>query len=180
MTTIRSLVCFAPSHLVCPLLHERSPRVLPAQGLPYLADVCQLEYQLLQITHQAEAQTLPLAEAQQRLSQVRHPDTLTLTLSDNCQLMHSPYAIGSLYLAHRQATPDVTHLSLQAPESFLLCKNGLYGCCYLLSAAEYVFLSALQNGLPLAQALPDDDTFELGQTLAHLMSWQVLSSIDDH
>lgn len=152
---------------------------LPAQSLPYLPDLCQLEHHLLHLTHQAEVTTLPLAEAQQRLTQVRNPSALRLALATNCRLLHSPYAIGSLYRAHDHATPDLSQIRVNTPESLLLSKDGLYGCCHVISAAEYEFLSALQRGATLSHALPEEDTFELGQTLAKLMRWQVLSAITE-
>ncbi|MBM6550774.1 DNA-binding domain-containing protein [Marinomonas ostreistagni] len=155
---------------------------VPAQSLPYLADLCRLEYRLLQLTHQAEAATLTLAQAQQRLSQVQQPDTLQLTLSANCELMQSPYAIGSLYLAHRQATPDLSQLNVYQPEALLLTKDGLYGCCYVISQAQHAFLNALIEGHRLGEALPEDvsgTAFDLGQTLAQLMKWQVFSDIKE-
>lgn len=152
---------------------------LPAQQLPYLADLCELEHRILQLTHAAEVPTFTLEDAQQRLQQVQNPESLLLTLSANCQLMHCQYAIGSLYVAHQQPNPDLSRLNVNHSECLLLSKDGLYGCCYLISPAEYAFLSALQNGVTLSQALPDDESFELGQTLARLMTWQVLRAIEE-
>lgn len=151
----------------------------PAQSLPYLPDLCQLEYRLLQLTHAAEPETLSLEEAQQRLSTVQNPEALALHITPQCQTMKSAYAVGSLYLAHQHAAPDLTGLQVKSEEHLLLTKAGLYGCCYLISSAEYDFINQLKNNPSLSQALPECDNFELGQTLARLMTWQVFDNINE-
>lgn len=151
----------------------------PAQSLPYLPCLCDLEYRLLQLTHAPETPTLSLEAAQQRLSQVQNPEALTLYLSPQCELISAPFAVGSLYLAHQEATPDLSHLNIAQSEHLLLAKAGFYGRMYLISAAEFNFLRALQQDPSLSQALPDDDQFDLGRTLARLMTWQVFHNIHE-
>ncbi|WP_067215578.1 HvfC/BufC N-terminal domain-containing protein [Marinomonas gallaica] len=151
----------------------------PAQALPYLSSLCELEYRLLQLTNTAEPKTLSLEAAQQTLSQVQHPEALALHLNAQCQLMHSPFSVGALYLAHQQPEPNLKGLQISAPEYLLLTKAGLYGCCYPLSEAEYHFINALKQNPNLSHALPDDDGFDLGQTLARLMTWQVFDDINE-
>lgn len=149
----------------------------PAQSLLYLPCLCDVEYRLLQLTHTAEAPLLSLEAAQQRLSQVQNPEALALHLSPQCELISVPFAVGSLYLAHQTETPNLSQLDIAQPEYLLLAKAGLYGRMYLISAAEFDFLSALQSDPSLSRALPDDESFELGQTLARLMTWQVFHDI---
>ena len=155
----------------------------PAQSLPYLSELCALEYRLLQLTHAAQPVTLSLESAQQSLSQVQNPERLELHLSSQCKLLHSPYSVGSLFLAHQtdtqQMTPSLQQLDIQKPEYLLFAKSGLYGRMYVLSEAEFSFLEALQNQPCLSQALPQHEDFDLGQTLAKLMTWQVFTTIQE-
>ena len=151
----------------------------PAQSLPYLPYLCDLEYRLLQLTHTAEMPTLSLSCAQQRLSQVQNPEALALHLSPQCKLLRVPFAVGSLYLAHQTDTPNLSQLNIAQTEYLLLAKASLYGRMYLISAAEFDFLKALQDEPNLSQALPDHEAFDLGQTLAKLMTWQVLHAIEE-
>ncbi|SBS29600.1 hypothetical protein MAQ5080_01439 [Marinomonas aquimarina] len=151
----------------------------PAQSLLYLPCLCDVEYRLLQLTHAAEVPTLSLEAAQQRLSQVQNPEALRLHLDPQCELLSVPFAVGSLYLAHQSETPNLNQLDIAQNEYLLLAKAGLYGRMYLISAAEFDFLSALQSDPSLSQALPDQADFELGQTLARLMTWQVFHDIQE-
>lgn len=151
----------------------------PAQSLLYLPCLCDVEYRLLQLTHAAEVPTLSLAAAQQRLSQVQRPEALSLHLSSQCELISVPFAVGSLYLAHQTETPNLSQLNIAQTEYLLLAKAGLYGRIYLISAAEFDFLSALQSDPSLSQALPEHTEFDLGQTLARLMTWQVFHDIEE-
>ncbi|WP_158541185.1 DNA-binding domain-containing protein [Marinomonas piezotolerans] len=149
----------------------------PAQSLPYLPLLCDLEYRLLQLTHQAETPTLSLDMAQQQLSQIQNPEQLELHLDPNIQLLKAPLAIGALYLAHQQTNPNLDDIDLQQTEYLLLAKSGWYGRCYTLTEAEFVFLRGIKADPLLPNAIPDMEAFDLGQTLAKLMTWQVFTSI---
>ncbi|MBJ7551065.1 DNA-binding domain-containing protein [Marinomonas ostreistagni] len=148
-----------------------------AQSLPYLASLCDLEYRLLQMTHNAEPTHLSLSEAQQRLSQANNPDALQLLLYSQCELLSYPYAVGQLYLAHKQPQLNLKQLQLQQADHLLIAKSGLYGCIYPLNALEFEFIKALKENPSLGQALPENESFDLGQTLAKLMTWEVFSDI---
>lgn len=151
----------------------------PAQSLPYLSLLCDLEYRLLQLTHQAEIDTLSLEAAQQRLSQVQDPEQLQLHITPQCVLLKAPFAIASLYLAHQQPEPDLSHIDLSQTEYILLVKSDLYGRCYVLSEEEFDFIRTLKSHASLTQALPKSDTFDLGQTLAKLMNWKIFTDISE-
>jgi hypothetical protein len=148
-----------------------------AQSLPYLASLCDLEYRLLQMTHSAEPTHLSLIEAQQRLSQASNPEALQLLLCSQCELLSYPYTVGKLYLAHKQPQQDLSQLQLQQTEYLMLTKSGLYGCIYPLSSIEFEFITALKKNPSLSQALPESESFDLGQTLAKLITWEVFSDI---
>lgn len=155
----------------------------PAQSLPYLAELCALEYRLLQLTHAAEPSALSLESAQQRLSQVQNPERLKLHLSHQCSLLRTQYSVGSLLLAHQtdkqQSSPKLQQLDINQSECLLFAKFGLYGRVYVISESEFAFIEALQNQPSLSQALPQQEDFDLGQTLAKLMTWQVFTAIEE-
>ncbi|MFD1382680.1 putative DNA-binding domain-containing protein [Rhodanobacter aciditrophus] len=155
----------------------------PAQSLPYLAELCDLEYRLLQLTHAAEPATLSLEAAQQSLSQVQHPERLELHLSPLCTLLRTGYRVGSLFLAHQtnkyQVLPTLEQIDIHQAECLLFTKRGLYGQVYVLTEAEFAFVEALQTHPSLSRALPSQEDFDLGQTLAKLMTWQMFTAIKE-
>lgn len=150
----------------------------PAKPLPYLADVCELEYQLLQLTHAPEPSGLSLERAQGKLSQVQQPECLHLLLHAQCRLFKSPLAVLDIYQAHQsQQTSTLSTLMMQRSQYILLTKSGLYGQAYELTEAEYYFISRLSESSLMINALPEDETFDLGQSLAKWLQWQVFQDI---
>lgn len=150
----------------------------PAKGLPFLGDMAALEYALLALTNAEEHPTLTHAEIATAFGQVEDPATLHFTLLPHTQLMVSSFAIGSLYLAHKsQHDPHLAHIDLNTSEHLLLAKSGLYAELRVLSKADAVFIKQLMQGMTLGDAIPDDDNFDPGSSLAKLIEWNLLTRL---
>ncbi|MCB5162128.1 DNA-binding domain-containing protein [Marinomonas algarum] len=151
----------------------------PADSVPFLADMAALEQQLLTLTHTAEYPTLDHEQISMAFAQVANPGTLQLSLLPSTQVVVSNFAIGSLYLAHKnQQHSTIATLTLNTHESMLLAKSGLYAELRVISPAKVVFIKRLLEGRALGDAIPDDEHFDLGASLAKLIEWRLLTHIN--
>jgi hypothetical protein len=91
-------------------------------------------------------------------------------------LLQAPFALGSLYHACQQDL-SLNTINIEKSEYLLLHKSFLYSKLDIISFEEACFIKALQNALPLAQAIPESDHFDLGQTLAKLIEWQLITNL---
>jgi hypothetical protein len=146
----------------------------PATGLPYLADVAQLEWQRLQALHAADASAVEpatiaalLADAE-RLPQVRwqpHP---------SLHLLRSPHAVVSLWAAHQPGSGiAIEDVDVASPESALIFRSDL-DVMVLQADAGLTALTAslLDNvafGSAIDQALSADPAFDPSQAMAVLI-----------
>ncbi|BFM49984.1 DNA-binding domain-containing protein [Marinomonas sp. THO17] len=148
----------------------------PAKNLGFLAPMASLEYQLLQLTNAEECAPLDHQTLTTFLEQTVHPEQICIELTVNTQLLHAPFALGSLFLACQQDTPLNT-LEMDKSEYLLLHKSFIYAKMNIISYEEANFIKALQNKLPLSQAIPESNDFDLGQTLAKLIEWQLITKL---
>ncbi|MBR7889392.1 putative DNA-binding domain-containing protein [Marinomonas sp. A79] len=150
----------------------------PADSVPFLADIAALEHQLLALTHTAEYPTLDHEQVSAAFSQVEDPSALRLSLPPNAHIVVTTFAIGSLYLAHKNQQHNIiATLTIDANEHLLLAKSDLYAELRVISPAESEFIKNLMEGKTLGDAIPDDDTFDLGSSLAKIIEWQLLTHI---
>ena len=159
----------------------------PAQTLPYLADVAQLEMARVQAYHAADAEGV----SPERLQAAMHPDAdlpaWRFALHPSLHLIDSPMAVLSLWQAHQQdaaqrddllATIDVHH-----PECAAVFRSGDAVLCLPVSAADVALLRGLQAGLALGASIAqapegaDGQALDIPQTLALLIQHQLITDV---
>ncbi|MEL0612467.1 DNA-binding domain-containing protein [Marinomonas arenicola] len=149
-----------------------------AQSLPFLADFAALEYSLLALTHDTEHATLNHEQVAEAFAQVDDPSALYLSLPPTSQLLASPFAIGSLYQAHRNdGHLRLNQVAINEGEYLLLAKSHLIAQLHVISYEEARFFKQLLQNKKLEEALPDSDDFDLGATLAKLIEWKLITNI---
>ena len=148
----------------------------PAKQVGFLAPMASLEYQVLQLTHAEENTPLNHQAIATFFEQTDQPEKMLIEITNNIQLLHAPFALGSLYLACQQDAP-LESLELNESEYLLIHKSFIYAKLNVISFEEASFIKALQSALPLAQAIPESDNFDLGQTLAKLIEWQLITNL---
>ncbi len=150
----------------------------PAQSLPYLADLAALEYAMLRLTHSEEYETLDHQTVSDAFSSVEDPSTLTFSIPPTTQILASPFAIGSLYRAHfSDGHQRLNNVDINQSEYLLLIKSHLYAQLHVIQRDEAVFIKNLMQQKVLSEAIPDSDAFDLGETLAKLIEWNVFTNI---
>lgn len=152
----------------------------PSKSVPFLGDLADLEHKLLTLTHAQEYPTLEHEQISAAFNNTSDPTRLLLGLSPNTSVMSSCYAIGSLYLAHKQ--PHEQNLAQIQPynsEYLLLSKPSIYGEVYIISENEAVFIQRLMQNKTLEQAIPDDATFDTGSSLAKLIQWKLITNVSE-
>jgi hypothetical protein len=146
--------------------------------LPYFEELAQLEYQLLQLTHQADEPILSAEAIQHRMMGFADPIETRWIFSKHCLLCRTTYAVGSIYTAHQ---PDsaftLADIEWQKPEYLLLTKNNHYGHCYTISEQEWQLLFRLQQGDTFSQACHHLDQQSLTQLFVALMQKPIIRDI---
>jgi len=151
-----------------------------ANSLPFLADLAALEHNLLTLTHDREHDTLTREDVATVFAKVEEPSTLYLSLPPSTQLLASAFAIGSLYQAHQNdGKLRLDEVDIYESEYLLLCKSFLYAQLHVIRFSEACFLKNLLQHKSLEDAIPDDADFDLGNILAKLMEWQLISRISE-
>jgi hypothetical protein len=146
----------------------------PASSVPYLGDVAAFENLWWLAYHAAEevpltAQSLATV-ASDRLGLLRfalHPST---------GLLRSSYAVGDIWRAHHGGAP-MASLALDTPQSVLVSRPLADVTVSIIPPARLVFLSALQAGGMLAeaveQALDSDADLDIGQELGWFLATNI-------
>ncbi|MBT3146501.1 putative DNA-binding domain-containing protein [Neptunomonas phycophila] len=156
-------------------------RFEPANRLPYLADLLALEHSMLVLTHNEEFSTLDQEAVAQVFSNTQDPGALQLSIPPTSQILASPFAIGSLYLAHVNKETSLLHqLDINQNEYLLLVKSHLYAQLHVIQEEEAVFIKNLMHQKKLEAAIPPSETFDLAQTLAKLIEWKIITHITQH
>jgi hypothetical protein len=158
----------------------------PAQSLPYLADVAQLEMARVQAYHAADAEGV----SPERLQAALHPDAnlpeWRFTLHPSLQLMDAPTAALSLWQAHQhegaQRDAVLADIDVHRPECAAVFRSGDAVLCLALSAADMALLRGLQDGLALGEALAlapagVDGAQDISHTLALLIQHQLITDV---
>lgn len=144
----------------------------PAQGLPYLADVARLEFARIQAYHSADAATLGPEHLAQALADPAALEQMRLTLHPSLAVLNSPHAIVSLWAAH-QGHVDIARVNPNTPEHALILRNRMEVEVLQISTAAALFLGALMDSHPLAEAaeyaIACEPEFDLTPLLAHLI-----------
>ena len=159
----------------------------PAQTLPYLADVAQLEMARVQAYHAADADGV----SPERLQAAMHPDAdlpaWRFALHPSLQLMDAPTAALSLWQAHQHEATQrdalLADIDVHRPECAAVFRSGDAVLCLPLSAADVALLRGLQDGLALGEALAlaiaiaDGEAPDVSHTLALLLQHQLITDV---
>ncbi|MEO9274463.1 DNA-binding domain-containing protein [Marinomonas sp. 5E14-1] len=150
----------------------------PAQSLPYLPDLAALEHAMLTLTHSEEYETLDHQVVSEAFSSVENPSILSLCVPPTTQILVSPFAIGSLYQAHfSDGHKRLNQVDITKNEYLLLVKSHLYAQLHVINKEEAIFVKNLMQEKTLENAIPESDSFDLGETLAKLIEWKILTNI---
>jgi len=148
----------------------------PAGGVPYLADVAELESLWWHAYHAGEADTLRV-EALAGLTEEQWAG-LRLTFHPSAGLMRSSHAVASIWLAHHGG-PPMSAIRIGTPECIVVSRPRGEVLLRIIPPESHEFLSALAAGERLADAVeqaarlyPDFDT---GAQVSGLFSLDLLT-----
>lgn len=148
----------------------------PASSVPYLDDVARLERLRTQAYHAADA--LPLS--QERIATVFADadglNELRIGLHPSLYLLDSNFAVVDIWAAH-QHDATLAGIDLNQAQHALILRNGLEVEVFNVDLGISQFIRQLKAGLSLTQALASADAFDLGQTLALLISRQAITHL---
>lgn len=120
---------------------------------PYLSELANLEYQLLQLTHQQESVILTPADIAQKIdTEIKSIEHSLWDFAPYIDLMELAYPIGTLY-QHLTENEDANiQIDWSKKEWLVLCKSALWGTFYSISEQEWQMLKQLQAGSSLSEA----------------------------
>lgn len=134
---------------------------------PYLADVAQVEWALHRLAFAPDA-TPDLASF--TLLTTQDPAMLTLVLSPGALCITSPWPVVSLINAHLSGEPPLAEaarlLRERTGETALLWRDGLRPRVRLAAPGEAAFVTALQSGASLPDALAQASALDFNAWLA--------------
>ncbi|MBC58633.1 MAG: DUF2063 domain-containing protein [Confluentimicrobium sp.] len=150
----------------------------PVRHLAYLPDIARLELALRESYHAKDATPVApevlMALPPDRLMQAR------LRLAPALRLLHAPFPVASIWLAHRQA--DAPKPAMR-PEAALITRPGFDPVVSALPPGGGAFVAGLLSGQPLATALAmaeaETPDFDLTETLGLLISGQAIIAIEE-
>lgn len=151
----------------------------PAAGLPYLADVAQLEWQRLQALHAADAAAMETAAVARLLADVERLPLLRWQLHPSLHLLQSPHAVVSLWAAHQPASGiAMQDVDPARAESALVFRSGLNVMVLQADPGLAALLAALLDntgfGAAMEQAFSAEPGFDPSQGLAVLIRHELL------
>lgn len=155
----------------------------PAAGLPWLADVAQLEWARLRAQHAADADALPPPRLAAALAS---PEALTATrlrLHPTVQCLRLAHPAVSLWAAHQQPEAGrdaaLAAIDLDAPESALVLRPQDEVLVLSLADADAALVQAWQCGQTLGAALAAHPLADLTTTLALLLRHGAVVGLDE-
>lgn len=149
---------------------------LPAQGLPYLADVARLEYRRIVAYHAADVAAIGPEQIAAALGDEAGLPALALSLHPSLSVLASSSAVVSLWAAH-QGIRDLATVRPEQAETALILRHGLEVEVMRIPEAAGAFIAALQSGVPLGAAAAVDDGLDLAATLALLLQKSAITAL---
>jgi len=150
-------ICNAPpsSPILSEYGHQFSAHIAKQPELAeyaYLPDLAQLEYQLLQVTHQKEEHVLTPTEIALYLDSHSDIEHSRWKLSSSTQLLSCQFRIGSLYkkISGKKGADSTFHWHQR--EWIILCKNHLNATFYIVDNDEWVMIKKLKENSTFSQA----------------------------
>jgi hypothetical protein len=144
--------------------------------VPYLADVARLERLRVQAYHAADAQPLSHEQIKTALLDPQALSELTVGLHPSLNLLTSAFAVVAIWAAHQQDA-TLAGIDLDHGQNALVLRNGLEVEVFAIDLGASTFIQNLRLGQPLAQALETAPAFDLSQTLALLISHNVITHL---
>lgn len=146
----------------------------PAAGLPYLADVAQLEWQRLQALHAADASAMEPTAIAMLLGDAASLPQVHWQPHPSLHMLRSPHAAVSLWAAHQADSGlALEHIDTEQAESALVFRNGLNVMVLQADAGLAALTAGLLDNAPfgaaIAQALSADPAFDPAQAMAVLI-----------
>ncbi|NMG73238.1 DNA-binding domain-containing protein [Aromatoleum diolicum] len=152
----------------------------PAAPLPYLADVARLEMLRVQAYHAADVPPLVPAAIAGMLAEPRQLPALRIGCHPSAAILRSSHAVFSLWAAH-QGRVCLSAVNPALPETVLVVRVGLDVQTIQLRPAVGLFIAHMMRGTNLATAVDaasaDDSGFDLGEALAMLLRWQLITAL---
>ena len=152
----------------------------PANRLPCLADMARLELLVQRVLHAADTDPLPPDQLQALLADPERLARQGLRLTPACALLHSDFAVGSLWLAHH-GEGQLKDIRTATPENLLLLRTGLSVRLQRLSPAEATFMACLLAGASLGAALEhslqQQADFSPATMLQRLLEWRAITGL---
>jgi len=152
----------------------------PAASLPYLGDVARLEMLRVQAYHAADIPPLAPAAVAGMLAKPQQLPALRIGCHPSAALLRSSHAVFSLWAAH-QGEVCLSAVDPALPETVLVVRVGLAVQTIQLRPAVGLFIEHMLRGADLATAVDaasaDDSGFDLGEALATLIRWQLITAL---
>lgn len=148
----------------------------PAAGVPYLADIAQLEAAWTDAYHAADA--APLALPDIAALSPDHLPQARLAPHPSAALVMSQYPIGSIWAAHQ--APEVTRIASPGAETVLIVRPEHDVHVHIVPAADAGFAAAILAGKRLgdaAQQAAANPYFDFGAALVGLISLGAFSAV---
>lgn len=131
----------------------------PAQGLPWLGALAELELARVRAGRAADADALPGPLLAARLEEASDLATVRLGLHPSVQWFEAPWAVVSLWAAH-QGRGAVSAVAIDAPEAALVLRDGDAVRVLPIPPAAGGLARLLVEGRPLGDAVADDAAAE--------------------
>lgn len=148
----------------------------PAASVPYLADVARLERLRVQAYHAADAQPLSHEQIAAALSDPHMLNELTVGFHPSLNLLTSAYAVVDIWAVHQQDA-TLARINPGHGQNALVLRNGLEVELFAIDHGASMFIQNLRLGQSLSQALETAPAFDLSQTLALLISHNVITHL---
>lgn len=147
----------------------------PVAGLPYLADIAQLEFLRVQSHHAADAAALGAEQFHCLLNEPDRLASLQIELHPACHWLGAQSPVFSLWSAHQQAAPDLALIDLDIAQDVLIFRSNYDVQVLLLPEGGAAWLDALARGDNLAAA-----TAKAATSASHLDVSRLLSVVIEH
>ncbi len=150
----------------------------PAASRPYLSDMARLERARVRAFHAADVRALVAGDLAQHLAEPQRLPQARLQLHPSLGVIDSPWAIVSLWAAHRGrgALDDVDPAR---PEAALVLRFGDDVVVLGIDAGTARFVAGLQRGEPLGRVGTVDAGLDLSASLALLIRYGAICAWHD-
>ncbi|RVT49624.1 HvfC/BufC N-terminal domain-containing protein [Rubrivivax albus] len=157
----------------------------PATTLPYLADMARLERARVRAFHAADIEPVPPQAWQAVLSDPSRLVGCSLSLHPSLAIVHSAYALVSLWQAHQHDNPDtidaaVAAVTLDHAEQALVWRDGDAVLVQPVAPTTAAFVLALRAGQPLGTAIEQLAGAELAAPLGLLVGHRLVTHIQSN